>query len=207
MGAGRTALAGAIAGLTPADMGEIRVNGRRVRIRGPRDAISSGIALVSEDRARYGLVPGMSVKHNVTLASLDACSRGWFIDRRGEDRVADEQMRGFSIKSPGRDRKVSYLSGGNQQKVVIARTLLTDPAVLILDEPTRGIDIAAKAEVHAIIRRLARHGKAVIMASSEMTEILSLSDRVLVMREGEITAELSPRHTTQEEIMKWAMPN
>ncbi len=149
----------------------------------------------------------MSVKHNVTLASLDRYCRGGFIDRRAENQAADQQIHAFSIKTPDRNRKVKHLSGGNQQKVVIAKTLLTDPAILILDEPTRGIDIGAKAEVYAIMRRLAREGKAIIMVSSEMAEILSLSDRILVMREGEITAELRPLDTTPEEVMKYAMPN
>jgi len=207
MGAGRTELVSAISGLAPAEIGEIRVRGRSVRIRNTRDAISSGIAMVSEDRMRYGLVPSMSVKHNVTLSSLDRCSRGWFIDQSAENHVTDQQIQAFSIKSPGRNRKVKLLSGGNQQKVVIAKALLTDPTILILDEPSRGIDIGAKAEVYAIVRRLAREGKAILMVSSELAEILSLSDRILVMREGEISAELDPQHTTQEEIMRWAVPN
>ncbi len=207
MGAGRTDVVSAISGLAPAETGEIRVDGRSVRIRGPRDAIANGIAMVSEDRKEYGLVPSMSVKHNVTLASLDRYCRGGFIDRRAENQAADQQIQRFSIKTPDRNRKVKHLSGGNQQKVVIAKALLTDPAILILDEPTRGIDIGAKAEIYAIMRRLAREGKAIIMVSSEMAEILSLSDRILVMREGEITAELRPLDTTQEEVMKYAMPN
>ena len=207
MGAGRTDLVSAISGMAPAEKGDILVDGRSVRIRGPRDAIANGIAMVSEDRKEYGLVPSMSVKHNVTLASLDRYCRGGFIDRRAENQAADQQIHAFSIKTPDRNRKVKHLSGGNQQKVVIAKTLLTDPAILILDEPTRGIDIGAKAEVYAIMRRLAREGKAIIMVSSEMAEILSLSDRILVMREGEITAELRPLDTTPEEVMKYAMPN
>ena len=163
--------------------------------------------MVSEDRKEYGLVPRMSVKHNVTLSSLGRLSRGGFIRQRAENEVADRQIGAFSIKTPDRDREVRYLSGGNQQKVIIAKALLTDPAILILDEPTRGIDIGAKGEVYAIMRRLAAEGRAIVMVSSEMEEILSLSDRILVMREGAITAELDPRRTSQEEIMHHAMPN
>lgn len=207
MGAGRTSLASAISGLAPAESGEIRVGGRVVRIRTPRDAIANGIAFVSEDRKEYGLVPTMSVKHNITLASLSRCCRGWFLDKRAENRIASGQIRAFSIRVSSLDRKVTFLSGGNQQKVVVAKALLTEPAILILDEPTRGIDIGAKAEIYAMIRRLARDGMAILMVSSEMAEVLSLSDRILVMREGQIATEVSGEHATQEGIMKWAMPN
>jgi len=202
MGAGRTDLAHAIFGLAPAASGEILINGQPVRIRRPADALARGIALVSEDRKEFGLVPMMSLKHNITLASL----RGWLIDHRAENRVADEQIRALSIKSHDRNQSVNTLSGGNQQKVVIAKSLLTAPAILILDEPTRGIDIGAKAEIHAIIGRLARDGKAVLLISSELPELLALSDRLLVMREGILTAELDPRRATQEEILQHAMP-
>ncbi|MGP8247853.1 MAG: sugar ABC transporter ATP-binding protein [Bryobacteraceae bacterium] len=206
MGAGRTSLVSAISGLAPAETGEIRVGGRLTRIRSPRDAIANGIAFVSEDRKEYGLVPTMSVTHNITLASLSRCCRGPFLDKRAENRIANNQIRAFSIGGSSHDPKVTLLSGGNQQKVVIAKALLTEPAILILDEPTRGIDIGAKAEIYATIGRLAGEGKAILMVSSEMAEILSLSDRILVMREGGIAAELSRERATQEGIMKWAVP-
>ena len=206
MGAGRTDLVGAIFGLAPAASGEIRVDGRTLRVRSPRDAIAAGIALVSEDRQGLGLVPTMSVKDNVTLASLTQCCRGGWIDRGRENAAADGQIDSLAIKTRGRNQPVRHLSGGNQQKVVIAKSLLTDPKVLILDEPTRGIDIGAKAEVYAIMARLAREGRALILVSSEMPEILSLSDRILVMRQGAVTAELDPRHTTQEEVLQHAIP-
>jgi ABC-type sugar transport system ATPase subunit len=205
MGAGRTEVVNAIFGLTPADAGEIRVNGRRARIACPADAMAHGIAMVSEDRKKHGLVLKMSVKHNVTLSSLRRCCRGWWIRRRAENAVADEQVRAFGIKTAGRDQRVNLLSGGNQQKVVLAKALLNEPTILILDEPTRGIDIAAKAEVYAIIARLAREGRAIIMVSSELPEVLAMSDRLLVMREGAIAAELNPRRTTSEEILQHAM--
>lgn len=202
MGAGRTDVAHAIFGLAPAASGEIRVHGRPVRIRSPADALEHGIALVSEDRKEFGLVPTMSVKHNITLGAL----RDWWIDHRAENRLADRQMAAFSIKARDRNQTVNTLSGGNQQKVVLAKSLLTDPTILILDEPTRGVDIGAKAEIHAVVRQLARGGKAVLLISSELPELLALSDRLLVMREGVITAELDPRRATQEQILRHAMP-
>ncbi len=206
MGAGRTEVLSALFGLAPADAGEIRVAGRPARISSPRDALARGIALVSEDRKRLGLVPMMPVGHNITLASLRRYCRGPVIDRGAEDRAADGQILEFGIRTPHRDRPVDTLSGGNQQKVVIAKSLLTEPDVLLLDEPTRGIDVAAKAEVHAIVAGLARKGKAVVLASSELAEVLSLSDRLLVMREGSVSAELDPRRATQEDVMRHAVP-
>ena len=202
MGAGRTDVAHAIYGLEPATAGEMRVKGQPVHIAHPAAALAAGIALVSEDRRQFGLVPRMSVAHNITLASL----RNRIIDNQAENAVADEQIRTFAIKVSGRGQPVGYLSGGNQQKVVIARALLTEPEVLILDEPTRGIDIGAKAEIYALIHRLACAGKAILLISSELTELLSLSDRLLVMREGVVAAELDPHSTSQEEILQLAMP-
>ena len=206
MGAGRTELASALYGLAPAESGEIRVAGQAVRIANPRDAIKHGIALVTEDRKAFGLVPKLSVKQNITLASLRRCCRGPWIDHARENRVADEQIREFSIKTRDRNQRVESLSGGTQQKVVVAKALLAEPDVLILDEPTRGIDIGAKSEIYATIGRLAAQGKAIIMISSELPEVLAVSHRILVMREGEISAELDPRNTTQEEILHHAMP-
>ena len=202
MGAGRTDLANAIYGLAPAIAGEIEVNGSRVAIGRPSDAIAAGIALVSEDRKEYGLVPRLSVKHNITLASI----RHWLVGHSAENREADEQIRAFAIKAASRDQHVVHLSGGNQQKVVIARALLNDPDILILDEPTRGVDIGAKSEIYAIIQRLAAEGKAVLLFSSELAELFLLSHRLLVLRQGVVSAELDPRQTSQENVMKWAMP-
>ncbi len=202
MGAGRTDVAHAIYGLEPATAGEIRLRGKPLRIARPADAIAAGIALVSEDRRQFGLVPQMSLAHNITLASL----RDRIVDRRAEHAAADEQIRALAIKATNRNQPVSHLSGGNQQKAVIAKALLTEPDVLILDEPTRGIDIGAKAEVYAIVKRLARAGKAILLISSELSELLALSDRILVMRQGVLTTELDPCRTSQEEILKFAMP-
>jgi inositol transport system ATP-binding protein len=202
MGAGRTELAHAIYGLEPADSGEIRIHGKPTHIPTPAVALAAGIALVGEDRKRHGFVPKMSVRENLTLSSM---KRGW-IHQRAERALADEQIRAFDIKVSSHDQPVEKLSGGNQQKVVIAKAVLTNPDILILDEPTRGIDIGAKGEIHALITRLARSGMAVLLISSELPELLALSDRLLVMREGELTAELDPLHTTEEEILRHAMP-
>ena len=206
MGSGRTALACALFGLAPARAGEIRVNGRVVRIVNPSDAISNGIAMVTEDRQASGIVPRMSVEQNLTLPSLGAVSHGPWIDGRAESRMANAQIRALSIKASSPRQKIVALSGGNQQKVMIGRALLTNPGILILDEPTRGIDIGAKTEIHELIRRLAREGKAILMISSEMPEILALSHRIVVMRGGAISAELDPRTATQEQILEHAMP-
>jgi inositol transport system ATP-binding protein len=207
MGAGRTDLARAIAGLTPADSGMIHLNGRPARIKSPAQAMAQGVAMVNEDRKREGLVLGMSVEQNLTLSNLARYCRGGFVDARQERKIADDQIRAFSIKTPNRHQPTRYLSGGNQQKVVLAKTLLVEPAVLILDEPTRGIDVGARAEIYDLIDRLARAGKAILLISSELAEILLLSSRILVMRKGRLTAELDPARTSQEEILKHAMPD
>jgi inositol transport system ATP-binding protein len=206
MGAGRTEVLNAIFGLAPSDSGEVRVRGRAVRIRTPRDALRAGIGLVSEDRKIHGFVPTLGVKRNLTLAALERWSPMGIIDHAAENRVADHEIRRFGIKVSHRDQLVGRLSGGNQQKVVLARAALAEPDVLLLDEPTRGIDIGAKAQVHAIIEELASSGKAVVLVSSELPELLSLSQRILVMCQGEVRAELDPQQTTAEEILKFAIP-
>jgi ABC-type sugar transport system ATPase subunit len=206
IGAGRTEIASAVFGLDPATSGEILVRGRAARIASPADALAHGIAMVTEDRKRYGFVPDMGVRENVTLSSLRRFCAGPFVSAGAEDTATDEQIRAFSIRTAGREQQVKYLSGGNQQKVVLARALLTDPGVLILDEPTRGIDVGAKTEIYALISRLAQQGKAILLVSSEMNEILALSDRILVIREGSIAAEVSPSSCSPEEILAHAMP-
>ncbi len=206
MGAGRTELLAALFGLAPADTGEIRVAGRPVRIRHPRDAYRAGIALVTEDRQASGVVPPLSVGANLTLANLrDYCRAGWIHSRR-EGRAVAEQIRRFAIRVADPRQRIRQLSGGNQQKVVLARALLTRPRVLLLDEPTRGIDVGAKAEIHALIGRLAADGLAILLVSSELPELMRLSDRLLVLREGELTGERRPEQTTPEEILALAMP-
>jgi len=206
MGAGRTEVVSAVFGLAPADSGRISVKGRPVSIRKPADAMRLGVGMVTEDRKGYGIVPEMGVAQNITLAALRGVCTGPLIDHSRERTVADESIKAFDIRTAGRGQPVSRLSGGNQQKVVIARTLLCRPELVILDEPTRGIDIAAKTEVYAIVDELVRRGCAVILVSSELPEILQLSDRVLVLREGELVAVLPASETTQEEILEHAMP-
>ncbi|MGO9256201.1 MAG: sugar ABC transporter ATP-binding protein [Bryobacteraceae bacterium] len=204
IGAGRSDVATAVFGLAPAAAGKILVEGRPIRIEGPDDALAAGIAMVTEDRKKYGFVPNLSVRENLTLSSL---RNDPIVRRSTEERIADEQIRRFSIRTAGREQPLRNLSGGNQQKVVIARALAADPEILILDEPTRGIDVGAKAEIYALIRELARSGKAILLVSSEMNEILALSDRILIMREGRIVGEVRPEETTPEEILRHAMPN
>lgn len=206
MGAGRTDVVNAVYGLAPAESGEIRVQGKRVSIRSPGDGIRAGIGLVTEDRQAFGLVPDASIQSNITLAALKGCCRWGFIDHAAESGTAREQIRAFSIRAAGPTQPVKYLSGGNQQKVVLARTLLTSPDILLLDEPTRGIDLGAKAEVHELIRTLAQAGKAVVLVSSELPELLALTSRLLVMRQGILRAELETSKTTQEEVLDFAMP-
>jgi len=205
MGAGRTELVNAIYGLEPADSGEIRVHGAVTTTRAPRDAIEAGIGLVTEDRKCFGLVPTFGVRGNVTLAALRRWCRGSFIQNEAEQNVTDAQIRNLRIRAQDREQPVLTLSGGNQQKVVLARTLLTEPRILLLDEPTRGIDIGAKAEVHAVINELAAAGKAVVLVSSELPELLTLSDRILVLRGGRLSAELDARKTTPAEILHHAI--
>lgn len=206
MGAGRSEVVSAIFGLAPADRGTIRVRGEAVRIRRPADAMRHGIGMVTEDRKRDGIVPDLPVEENLTLASLDRCCRGPVILRREEAARTREAVARFGIKC-GPRQKIRQLSGGNQQKAVIARTMLAGPRIVILDEPTRGIDIGAKSEIYQLIRGLAADGVTVLLVSSELPELLSLSDRLIVMREGRITATLDPCQTTQEEILKHAIPD
>jgi inositol transport system ATP-binding protein len=206
MGAGRTDVLNALYGLSPADSGVIKVRGSTVRIRSTRDALRAGIGLVTEDRKQFGFVPRFGIKENLTLANLRSYSCAGFVQRRLEMRVANESVRSCGIKSVSADQAVERLSGGNQQKVVIGRTLLTDPEILMLDEPTRGIDIAAKAEVHQIIRKLVESGKSVLLVSSELQELLSLSHRILVMRTGAVVAELNAGDTNTQEILSLAIP-
>jgi inositol transport system ATP-binding protein len=206
MGAGRTEVASAIYGLAPATSGEIRLRGQASRLGSPAEALAAGIAMVTEDRKGLGIIPALGVRPNVTLSALAKFSRAGRIDLGAETAATREAMAAFAIKANGPEQPVGELSGGNQQKVLLARALLDHPDVLILDEPTRGIDIGAKAEIYALIGRLAAQGKAVLLVSSELPEILSLTHRILVLRQGEVSAELDPRTTTQEEILRHAMP-
>lgn len=205
MGAGRTEIARAIFGLDTYDSGEIFLNGKKVDIHSPHEAIAQGIGYVSEDRKGLGFIPGMSVKENITLASLSENTKGWFINDESENKVATKMINDLKIKTTSAEQKVNYLSGGNQQKVVIAKVLQASPAIVILDEPTRGIDIGAKFEIYKLINELVAKGIAVVMISSELPEILGMSHRILVLSKGKQTAVLSQNEATQEMIMKYAM--
>ncbi|ACY19087.1 sugar ABC transporter ATP-binding protein [Haliangium ochraceum] len=207
MGAGRSELVQAIFGAYEAKdwEGEILLDGQPLPIRTPRDAIASGIALVTEDRKLKGLVLGQSVRDNLLLASLDKVTNRWgVVDERRERTLARENVKDLRIKTPGVDVAVSTLSGGNQQKVVIAKWLNAKPKVLILDEPTRGIDIGAKVEIYKLMNRLVEDGVTVIMVSSELPEVMGMSDRILVMCEGRKVAELEREQATKERIMHYA---
>jgi len=201
VGAGRTEVARAIFGADPIDSGEILLEGKPVTIRSPKDAIRLGIGLMTEDRKALGLILGMAVRENVTLANLDPLSRLGFVSRRKEQEVTNRFVEDLMIKTPSIEQAVQNLSGGTQQKVVLAKWLFTQSKILIFDEPTRGIDVGAKTEIYQLMNRLAEQGVGIIMISSELPEILGMSDRILVMHDGRIVGELSREEATQEKIM------
>jgi len=186
-----------IFGMTPAEEGTIRAFGNPVKIESPSDAKHLGIAYVPEDRGRQGLVRPMPVNQNVSLASLSRVSKSSFIDRKKEDALADESVKRFQIRLSSIRQVVGKLSGGNQQKVGLSKWLATEPRILIMDEPTRGIDVGAKAEIHRLMSELAGKGMAILMISSELPEVLGMSDRILVMRGGRIVQEVDRAHATQ----------
>ena len=204
VGAGRTELARVLFGITPADSGEILLGGKRVRISSPREAIAHGIAYVPEDRRRHGVILEMPVAHNITMAVHPALFPGGWLRFGAETELAQKFIRDLGIKTYGPDAPGSSLSGGNQQKVSVARWLATKPKLLILDEPTQGVDVGAKSEIHRIIRALAKDGLAVLMISSDLPEILGMSDRIAVMRGGTLTAML-PGKSDAHEVMAAAL--
>ena len=200
VGAGRSETARCLFGVDPYDSGEIRVEGKPVQIKSVRDAMDIGIALVPEDRKEEGLVLIRSISYNITLAVLDELKKAG----KNENELVDRYIQALSIKTPGNDQVVNNLSGGNQQKVVIAKWLAAGPKVLILDEPTRGVDVGARVEIYGIMSDLARQGVAVIMISSDLPEVINMSDRVLVMAQGRIAGELCGDEITQESVMEYA---
>ena len=204
MGAGRTETARALFGADPVDSGEIYINGKKVTINSPRDAVRCGIGYLSEDRKRYGCVVQKTVAENTTMATMKNFMNGLLIDKKKEAKVAQEYVEALATKTPSVEQLVVNLSGGNQQKVVIAKWLTRDCEILIFDEPTRGIDVGAKNEIYKLMNKLASEGKSIIMISSEMTEILRMSDRVIVMCEGKKTGEIDIAEATQENIMNLA---
>ncbi|HEX5106878.1 MAG TPA: sugar ABC transporter ATP-binding protein [Vicinamibacterales bacterium] len=205
VGSGRTELAETLFGLRRADSGEVLIGGVPVAIRSPADAMRFGLAYVPEDRRRHGMVAEMSVAANTTLAVLPSVSRAGLIQRDRERAIAERYATSFRVKAPSVDATVGTLSGGNQQKVSLARWLATAPDVLILDEPTQGVDVAAKAEIHGLIRQQVNRGLAVLMISSDMREILDMSDRIVVMVRGRIAAMLSREEASSQRVLGVAL--
>ena len=201
MGAGRTETARAIFGADPVESGEIYMNGKQVQIKCPKDAVAAGIGYLSEDRKRYGIILDKTITENSTMATMEEYQKGVFIDKKKERQVTESYVKKLKTKTPTVDAAVGNLSGGNQQKVVIAKWLVRDCEVLIFDEPTRGIDVGAKSEIYHLMNELAAAGKAIIMISSELPEVLRMSDRIMVMCEGKITGEIPIEEASQASIM------
>ncbi len=204
MGAGRTETARALFGADPKDSGDIFINGKKVDIKSPMDAVANGIGYLSEDRKRYGIIVQKTIAENSTMASLDNFMSGIFINKKKEREVSKKYVDRLKTKTPGVDQLVVNLSGGNQQKVVIAKWLVRNCDILIFDEPTRGIDVGAKNEIYHLMNELVAEGKSIIMISSEMTEILRMSDRIIIMCEGKKTGEIDIAEASQEKIMNAA---
>ena len=205
MGAGRTELVSSLFGAWGQRVrGECTLGGKRIDARAPSGAIGAGLGLLSEDRKRYGLVLGMDVRENSTLASLRAISRAGVIDKNEEIKRADRYVNELRTKTPSLEQRVRNLSGGNQQKVVLAKWLLTQPRVLFLDEPTRGIDVGAKVEIYNIMNDLVDQGVCVVMISSELPEVLGMSDRILVIHEGRLTGSFARSEANEEKVMRAA---
>lgn len=208
VGAGRTELVRLIYGADEVEGGEIRIEGKPVRIASPEKAVAQGIGLLPEDRKRQGVLLELSIRENIILPSLRSISRGTVINKRKEDDIIDGQVGDLRIKTPSMNQLVRNLSGGNQQKVVVSKWLASSARVLIFDEPTRGIDVGAKHEIYMLMNRLTENGMCIIMVSSEMEELMGMSDRIVVLREGVIAGELSDRSEfTQERIMQLASLN
>jgi ribose transport system ATP-binding protein len=204
MGSGRTETARAIFGADPIESGTIEVRGRRVSIHSPEDAVANGIGYLSEDRKRFGLAVGLSVRDNLAMATYDRFQRGLFINAKKVRQATEDYVRRLNIRTPSLEQLLRNLSGGNQQKVVIAKWLIRNCDILIFDEPTRGIDVGAKSEIYTLMNELTREGKSIIMISSELPEILRMSDGILVMSEGRLTGELPIERASQEAIMEYA---
>lgn len=205
MGAGRTEVMESLFGLIPPDSGEIIIKGRHVTIKNPVDAKKNGLAFITEDRKLTGLFLPHSVKDNIIAASLDRFKvAGIFMNEKSVNGICEDQKKLLRIKTPTIEQKVKNLSGGNQQKVLLAKWLLTDADIIILDEPTRGIDVGAKSEIHSLMGELVKAGKAVIMISSELPEVLGMSDRIIIMHEGKLTGEVSRQDASQDVIMSYA---
>jgi ribose transport system ATP-binding protein len=203
-GAGRTELVETIFGAYHADGGEIVLTGSKLHMAQPDQTVARGLGLLTEDRKRTGLCLNQSLARNLTLANLRALARGWWIDTKREKAASLEYIEKLHIRPPDTDKTVARMSGGNQQKVLLARWLFAGSKVFLLDEPTRGVDVAARSEIYRVINRLAETGAAIVMVSSDLPELLGMADRILVMRRGRLVAELDARQTTQEEILRHA---
>ena len=204
MGAGRTETMRLLCGADPMDSGVIKLNGKEVKIKTPKDAVELGIGYLSEDRKRYGLCLNLSITDNTIMSSINKLFKGPFVNESLADKRSEEYIEKIRTKTPSTKTKVGSLSGGNQQKVVISKWLLRDCDILIFDEPTRGIDVGAKSEIYKLMNQLAKEGKSIIMISSDMPELLRMSDRIMVMCEGRVTGELDIAEATQENIMTFA---
>lgn len=204
MGAGRTEVMEALFGYTKLDAGEIYIHGKKVNITMPRDALKNRMALLTEDRKGTGCFLPLSIRDNMTVASITDYTNFGFIRKRAMEKACLEQKVKLAVKTPNMDQLIKNLSGGNQQKVLVARWLMTNPEILIVDEPTRGIDVGAKAEIHKLLSMMAKEGRSVIMISSELPEVMGMSDRIMVMHEGKITGEVKRADADQELIMKFA---
>ena len=204
VGAGRSELAKAIVGDVPIRSGRMTLQGKRIRMKSPTDAVRAGIGFAPEERKAEALILDRGVRDNVSLASLRRLSRLRFVNQRAERALVSRFVESLRIKAPSMEQNVRKLSGGNQQKVVLARWLAREPALLILDEPTRGVDVGAKAEIYGIINRLAESGTALLIISSELPEVIGLADRIVVMKDGRVSGEL-PARATEEEILALAM--
>jgi inositol transport system ATP-binding protein len=205
IGAGRSEVIRAVFGLDPLDAGTIELERQPVKLSTPKKAIAHGVAMVSEDRRLVGIIPKLSIKKNATLASLKRVIHGGFAHPRQEQKLVSDYFKKMNVKAPSTETRIESLSGGNQQKVLLARWLITDPKVMLLDEPTRGIDIGAKFEIYKIMTELARQGRGILMISSELPELIGMCDRIYVMSAGRLTAELSRDQFSQETILKYAM--
>lgn len=205
VGAGRTEVLRALFGLDPYDSGKITIKGQEVRINSPKDSIDNGMVMLSEDRRRYGIIPVRSVKENTTLARLEEFIYHGRLHRKKEREAVEKMCSQMNVKTPTIDTEINALSGGNQQKVVLAKWMVNDPDIFLLDEPTRGIDVGAKYEIYKLMTLLAREGKAILMVSSELPELIGMCDRIYVMSEGTIAGELHREAFSQEAIMKLAV--
>lgn len=204
VGAGRTETARAIFGADTAAKGEIWINGKKVNISSPKDGIGEGIALIPEDRKKHGALLEMSVRENISFISIKDISKGSIVSRKKDKELSNQFIERLRIKTPSMEQLTGNLSGGNQQKVVLAKSLAGKSNIIIFDEPTRGIDVGAKQEIYVLMNQLAQEGMAIIMISSEMPELLGMSDRIVVMHEGEVTGELSKEEATQAKILDLA---